>query len=195
VRKICCTIILSFLGACAIAQSIAVINGKPVSQKEFLWVYQKHRPGDGKMSMPQLMSFLNIYIDFKLKVLDARASGLDQDSAYVAEVQAYEKAFLAAKPTSVPTTDYPLVINEYKEALLLFNISEKKIWNIMEDSEADIHNYYSAHSTEYNDQPYEDVKSEVAASYQKQLEKGWVTGLRNKYTVTIDQKTLAKLIR
>jgi len=84
VRKTCCLIILCFFYFGTVAQSVAVINGNPISQKEFVWVYKKHRPGNLKPTMSDLISFLNIYIDFKLKVQDARESGLDKDSTYIA---------------------------------------------------------------------------------------------------------------
>jgi len=195
VRKTCCIVILCFFYAAAAAQSVAVINGKPVDLKEFMWVYQKHRPGSGKTTLTQLISFLNIYVDFKLKVLDACNLQLDKDSTYLAEVKNYEAAFVASLPSDLQQRDHSLVINEYKEALLLFNISERKIWDIMADSESDIHNYYISNVAVYDSKPYDDVKSDVAADYQQQLECNWITALRNKYKVTIDQTALQRLIR
>ena len=194
-RKTCCIVILCFFYAAAAAQSVAVINGKPVELKEFMWVYQKHRPGSGKTTLTQLISFLNIYVDFKLKVIDACNLQLDKDSTYLAEVKNYEAAFVASLPSDLQQRDHSLVINEYKEALLLFNISERKIWDIMADSESDIHNYYTSNVTVYDSKPYDEVKSDVAADFQQQLECNWVTALRNKYKVTIDQTALQRLIR
>ncbi|WP_442590083.1 hypothetical protein ACSBL2_02375 [Pedobacter sp. AW31-3R] len=194
-RKICCITILFFSCAGAVAQSIAVINGSPISQREFIWIYQKHRPGNAKVTATQLISFLNIYIDFKLKVIDAREQGMDKDSTYLAEVQNYEQAFRSSAPVNMLQTDYQLVMNEYKEALLLFNISEKKVWDTISDTGDSIYNYYISHSSDYNGAAYEEVKSEVAADYQQHLECDWVTGLRNKYKVTIDQNAVMKLIR
>lgn len=158
-------------------------------------MYHKHRPEHDKTSITQLISFLNTYIDFKLKVLDARIQGMDKDSTYLADVAHYQLAFHESAPKIILKTDYIMIMNEYKEALLLFNISEKKIWDTMSDSEEHIHNYYMIHSGTYNNAPYEEVKSEVAADYQKQLECDWVTSLRNKYVVTIDQNAVVKLIR
>lgn len=158
-------------------------------------MYQKHRPERDRASITQLISFLNTYIDFKLKVLDATAQGMDKDSTYLADIAHYERAFNASAPQTILKSDYIMIMNEYKEALLLFNISEKKIWDTMGDSEENIYNYYTTHSGNYNEASYEEVKSEVAADYQKQLECDWVTSLRNKYVVTIDQNALVKLIR
>jgi hypothetical protein len=195
VRKTCCIVILCFFYTGAAAQSVAVINGSPVSQKEFVWVYQKHRPGNAEITLTQLISFLNIYIDFKLKVLDARASGMDKDSTYQAEVKSYEQSFHAAANPGIHRTDYELIMNEYKEALLLFNISEKKIWDVMNNSEEEIHGYYNTHAAVYGSKPYLEVQGDVAADYQRELECSWVTSLRNKYVITMDQNTLVKLVR
>lgn len=194
-RKSCCLIILCFFYFGTVAQSVAVVNGKPISQKEFVWIYKKHRPGTTKPTLTELISFLNIYVDFKLKVLDARAAGLDKDSTYLAEVQNYEAALLASMPPEVQKADYSLVTGEYEEALLLFNISQQKIWERIEDSEGTIREYYDAHPEVYAAQPYEEVKSEVAADYQKKIECEWVTTLRKKYTVTMNQPLLQKLAR
>ncbi|MGY0040124.1 hypothetical protein [Pedobacter sp. NJ-S-72] len=58
-----------------------------------------------------------------------------------------------------------------------------------------IHEYYNAHIGNYPSLSYEDSKSEVAQDYQRQLECNWITALRKKYKITIDQNVLNKLIR
>ena len=194
-RKTYCIIVLCFFYFGTVAQSVAVINGQPITQKEFVWIYKKHRPENTKPTLTDLVSFLNIYIDFKLKVMDARESGLDKDSTYIAEVAHYEQALLESVPPEVRKADFSLVTNEYKEALLLFNISQTKIWDRVEDDEDTIKEYYKAHPEAYHAQAFEDIKSEVTADYQKQMECGWVTGLRNKYTIKIDLPLLNRLAR
>lgn len=194
-RKICCITLLCFAGAGAFAQSVAVVNGQPITPAEFAWIYQKHRPATDKITATQLISFLNIYIDFKLKVLDAREQGMDKDSTYLTEVQSYEQALRTAAPAEMLKKDYQLVMNEYKEALLLFNISEKKVWDTISDTDDRIYNYYQVHSAAYNGASYDEVRSQVAADYQQHLECDWVTALRNKYKITIDQQAVMKLIR
>lgn len=194
-RKSCCIIILCFSYFGTVAQSVAAINGKPITQKEFVWIYKKHRPASLKPTLTDLISFLNIYIDFKLKVLDAREAGLDKDSTYLAEVKNYEQALLESVPPELRTADYTLPINEYKDALLLFNISQTKIWDRVEDSEETIKQYYLAHADTYAPSSFEDIKAEVTSDYQKQMECTWVTALRNKHKITIDQALLNKLAR
>lgn len=194
-RKTCCIIILCFSYFGTVAQSVAVVNGKTISQREFVWIYKKHRPGNTRPSLTELVSFLNIYIDFKLKVEDALAAGLDQDSTYKAETSNYEHALLESAPPEAKTADFSLVIKEYKEALLLFNRSQEKIWDRLEDDDNTIHEYYISHRDVYSSKSYDEAKTEVVADYQKKLECDWVTALRNKYKITIDQSILASLIR
>jgi len=195
VRKTYCIIILCFFYFGTVAQSVAVINGKPVSQKEFVWIYKKHRPNNAKPTLTDLISFLNIYIDFKLKVLDAREAGLANDSTYNEEVKNYEKALLASVPAEARTADFSLALNEYKDALLLYNISQTKIWDRLDDSDDTLRKYYDAHKGQYGDKVFDDITTEVAADYQKQIECDWVTGLRKKFPVTVDQALLARLAR
>ncbi|KIO76005.1 hypothetical protein TH53_17450 [Pedobacter lusitanus] len=194
-RKICILLVLCFFYLSTVAQSVAVINGSPVSQKEFVWVYHKHRPENTKPALTDLISFLNIYIDFKLKVLDAREAGLDKDSTYISETRNYEKALLNSAPPEARQADFSLVTKEFNEALLLFNISEKKIWDGAENNDRMVHEYYNAHAENYSSLSYDDCKSEVVQDYQRQLECEWITALRKKYKITIDQGALSKLIR
>ena len=194
-RKICCIVILCFFYFGTVAQSIAVVNDKPISMKEFVWIYKKHRPGNIKPTLTELISFLNIYIDFKLKVEDARAESLDKDSSYIAESGNYEAALRSALPAEAQDADYSLVINEYKDALLLFNISQIKIWDRIAENEDLIQEYYKENRHQYVAKPFDEVQTEVAADYQKKMECDWVISLRNKYKITIDQELLKKLSR
>jgi len=195
VRKTCCIIILCFFYFGTVAQNVAVVNSNPISQKEFVWVYKKHRPGNTQPTLTELISFLNIYIDFKLKVEDARAAGLDKDSTYLADTKNYEDALTSATPPEAQQVDYSLVIREYKEALLLFNISQVKIWDKIGEEEDTIQQYYNTHKQDYSSKLFDEVQTEVTADYQKKIECDWVTSLRNKYKITIDQNLLGKLIR
>ena len=194
-RKTCCIIILCFFYFGTVAQNVAVVNSSPISQKEFVWVYKKHRPGNTQPTLTELISFLNIYIDFKLKVEDARAAGLDKDSTYLADTKNYESALLSSVPAEAQKADYSLVINEYKDALLLFNISQVKIWDRIDEEEDSVQQYYNAHKQDYSSKPFDEVQTEVTADYQKKIECDWVTALRNKYKITIDQQLLGKLVR
>ena len=71
-RKAYCIALLSLFAGTALAQSIAVIDGKPISKKEFIWFYKKNHAGHTNADYQQLENYLNQYINFKLKVLGAK---------------------------------------------------------------------------------------------------------------------------
>jgi hypothetical protein len=135
VRKAYCIIILCLFVAAAFAQNVAIINGKPITNKEFMWFYKKNHGGNANVSYKDLETYLNQYINFKLKVLDAKEMGLDADTAYLSEVKNYETSLSAQKRIAKSSAAYQMIMNEYKEAALMFNVSEIKIWNKSKDDQ------------------------------------------------------------
>lgn len=186
-------ICLLYIGAQA--QNVAVINGKELSLKEFNWLYQRHRPEKSVSSMDDLVSFMNIYIDFKLKVQDALAEKMDQDSSFLAETSNYKTALqkqLKLEPGQVPEK---MLMNELTDALLFYSITAEKIWDKSNQDQAGILHFYQTHHDNYADAAYEDLKDQVTEDYQRELECQWINLLRLKYPVSINQKLLSTLVR
>jgi hypothetical protein len=177
------------------AQNIATVNGKPISCKEFMWVYQKNHGGKSKASLQDMASYLNLYIDFKLKVVDAREMKLDTDTAYLTEVAGYEDALKKQKKISEKDPVYNFIINEYREGVLMFNVSEKKIWSKIQDSEADLHEFYEKNKSNYEGKSFNEVRGQVVSDFQQDQEATWIKGLRTKYTVKINNNELKKLAK
>nr|WP_226904852.1 hypothetical protein [Pedobacter schmidteae] len=100
-----------------------------------MWFYKKNHTGNASVSAKDLETYLNQYINFKLKVLDAKEMGLDTDTAYIAEVKNYEMALEAQKRAAKNSQVYAMIMNEYKDAALMFNVSEIKIWNKAKDDQ------------------------------------------------------------
>jgi len=67
------------------------INDQPVKEEEFLHLYNKSLDvfieGDEK----DLDNYLDLFINYKLKIAEARNLGLDKKSGYVEEISAYRK--------------------------------------------------------------------------------------------------------
>jgi len=166
VRKIYCVAILCLFGTVGFAQNVAIVNGKAIQSKEFIWTYKKNHRGIANVSYEDLIAYLHLYINFKLKVLDAMELKLDKDTSYLAEVKKYETALQAQRRLSEKSAEYTFVMNEYKEAVLMFNISELKIWNKAQDGEA-----------------------------QLKLEQEWINALRNKYTIKVNQQQIKKMAK
>lgn len=174
---------------------MASINGKSISSKEFIWVYKKNHSGNANASLSDLTAYLDLYINFKLKVLDAKASGLDEEMSYKAEIDGYENALKAQKKSLPKNTEYSFIMNEYKEGVLMFNISEKKVWNKSSDDESKLQEFYRSHLNNYQNHDFENVRMQVISDYQQELEKEWIKTLKTKYTVKINNEELRRLAK
>lgn len=194
-RKAYCSIILSLFVSGAVAQNVATVNGKAIGNKEFMWFYKKNHFGNANAAMADLTSYLDLYVNFKLKVIDAKEAGLDRDTAYLAEIKNYEAALRNQKRISKGSAEYGYMINEYKEAVLMFNISEAKIWNKSQADESQLRSFYDKNTAKYTQNSYEDAKAQVLADYQQSLEEEWIAVLRKKYPVKVNQDELRKLAK
>ncbi|MCB9034900.1 MAG: peptidylprolyl isomerase [Chitinophagales bacterium] len=73
------------------------VGGKPVTQSEFEYIYTKNNfNNQANYSKQSLDDYLNLYINFRLKVEEALALGLDKDEKLNAELNTYEKQLLNA---------------------------------------------------------------------------------------------------
>lgn len=160
-----------------------------------MWVYKKNHGGVASASYADLVAYLDLYINFKLKVIDARAMGLDADTAYKTEINGYENALKAQKKTSPKNLEYAFIMNEYREGVLMFNISEKKIWSKVWDNENKLREFYSSNSANYGNKGFDEVRGQVIADYQQSLENEWIKILRAKYTVKINDEELRHLAK
>jgi len=194
VRKLYCILLLSGISFFTFAQNVASVNGKPISSKEFMWVYKKNH-GATHAAYHDLADYLHLYINFKLKVADARANGLDSDTAYRKEISGYENALKTQRKASPKNAEYNFVVNEYREGVLMFNISEKKIWSKISDDEPALMAYYHVNNANYKGKAYDEVRAQVIADYQQRLEDEWINTLKTKYPVKINEEELKKLAK
>ncbi|NQX42739.1 hypothetical protein SAMN05421820_11217 [Pedobacter steynii] len=194
-RKTYCIIIFSLTFAGAFAQNVASINGKPVGSKEFMWVYKKNHSGVANAAFKELEDYLNLYLNFKLKVLDAIEMGFDKDTAYLTEIKNYEAALRTRKKISNTKATYSMVLNEYKNAVLMFNISELKVWDKAQNDEDQLRSFYERNKLFYKDGSFEELKGKIINDYQDVLEREWVVALRKKYPVKVYEAELRKLAK
>lgn len=194
VRKAYCLFVFSFMYGISFAQNVAVVNGKSISTKEFMWAYKKSHNGNMSTAYDTLQTYLNLYINFKLKVLDARDMGLDKSASYQEEIKTYEDALNAHKKVGVSNKDRDFLLNEYREGVLMFNVSEQKIWSRAQEDEQAINDFYNKNQKNYS-KPLNEVRGEVIADYQQNLEENWLKSLKQKYQVRINENELKKLAR
>lgn len=194
VKKAYSLFVFCFIYSLSFAQNVAVVNGKSISAKEFMWAYKKSHDGNGSVSYDTLQAYLNLYINFKLKVLDAREMGLDKNADYQEEIKTYEDALASHKKAGVSNKDHDFLLNEYREGVLMFNVSEQKIWNKAQEDEQAINEFYAKNQKNYN-KPLSDVRGAVIADYQLSLEEKWLKSLKQKYQIKINESELKRLAK
>ena len=195
VRKVCCIFVFCFFTLSSFAQNVAAVNGKSISSKEFMWVYKKNHAGNANATQQELAAYLDLYINFKLKVLDAKANNLDTDTAYKKEINGYENALKAQKKTSPKKIEYDFIMNEYREGVLMFNISELKIWSKVQDNESNLLDFYNKNKANYVGKSFYEVRGFVINDYQQHLESEWIKNLRTKYNIKVNTDELKKLAK
>ena len=195
VNKACLLIFFLIFGSLLHAQDVAIINGKPIAAGEFLWVYKKNNTSDKKLNYKEIAAYLDLYVNFKLKVAEARVLGLDLEDSYKEEIAIYEDALKKQKKTAQKPEDYAHIMNEYREGVLMFNICEQKFWNKVADDEKQLTAFYGANTKKYKGKKFEEIRGQVIGDYQQQLEKDWIKELRLKYEIKINQAALKKLAK
>ena len=67
---------------------LMTINGKPVSAEEFLYIYEKNNQA-GALDPKTMDEYLDMFINFKLKVVEAESQGIDTTEAFKKELKGY----------------------------------------------------------------------------------------------------------
>ena len=89
-RKAFLFVALAALSMTAAAQNetLMTINGKPVSAEEFLYIYEKNNQA-GAIDPKTMDEYLDMFINFKLKVAEAESQGIDTTEAFKKELKGY----------------------------------------------------------------------------------------------------------
>ena len=67
---------------------LMTINGKPVTAEEFLYIYEKNNQA-GAVDPKTMDEYLDMFINFKLKVAEAEAQGIDTTESFKKELKGY----------------------------------------------------------------------------------------------------------
>ena len=76
------------IAAFAQSETLMTINGKPVSAEEFLYIYEKNNQA-GAIDPKTMDEYLDMFINFKLKVTEAETQGIDTTEAFKKELKGY----------------------------------------------------------------------------------------------------------
>ena len=71
--------------------NVIEVDGTGVSTKEFLYVYNKNNLNNVPEGREEIRDYLDLFINFKLKVREAEFLGLDKDSSFIKELSGYQK--------------------------------------------------------------------------------------------------------
>ena len=70
------------------SETLMTINGKNVSAEEFLYIYEKNNQA-GALDPKTMEEYLDMFINFKLKVAEAESQGIDTTEAFKKELKGY----------------------------------------------------------------------------------------------------------
>jgi peptidyl-prolyl cis-trans isomerase SurA len=96
--------------------------------------------------------------------------------------------------------EYKELIEEYHQGMMLFEMTNEKIWNVSLKDTAKLEEYYEKIKFNYldntgNPKPYETIKATVLTEYQNELEKEWINGLKEKYPVWINEELFMSIMK
>ncbi|MBR1769567.1 MAG: peptidylprolyl isomerase [Bacteroidales bacterium] len=102
--------VLIFLSALAFAQKeddvVLEIQGEKISATEFMKMYNRNNAfRSSVLDKEDLKNYLDLYINYKLKLLQAKEEGLDTTKAFKEEVETYRKQMTQPYINDVSITD------------------------------------------------------------------------------------------
>ena len=94
-KKIIYTVVIALVSFNALAQetsrTLLTIGGEEVSVDDFLSIYNKNRAVGEAIDPKTLDEYVDLFINFKLKVKEAEALGMDTVPSFIKELQGYRK--------------------------------------------------------------------------------------------------------
>ncbi len=121
------------MGLSAIAQNsdvLMTIGNEKVSKSEFEYVFKKNNKNSDKADEKSLREYLDLYINFKLKVIEAKSLGMDTVSSFKKELAGYRKQLAAPYLTDKEVNErliseaYTRLQKEIRASHILINCAE-----------------------------------------------------------------------
>ena len=108
---------------------LMTIAGTPVTKAEFEKVYRKNNNKEGAYDMKDLREYLDLYINYKLKVKEAEEEKLDTSQTFINELKGYRKQLAQPYMTDKEVTDglireaYDRLQKDVRASHILLNIA------------------------------------------------------------------------
>lgn len=117
---------------------VMTIDGREVSADEFQYLYTKNKSESSVATTPR--EYANLFALFKMKVMEAEACGIDTTASFKQELEYYY--------SSIPADDQKLR-NEYRDGMLLFEISDRRVWQKSVNDIEGLGNFFDANRDRY----------------------------------------------
>jgi len=111
-------------------EPLFIINEKPVATDEFIYLYRKnHQQSTDEFTKEKIEEYLNLFINYKLKVEEALSRGMDTTASFRKEFQTYRDELLkpympdAKVIDSMVALTYDRLKEEVKAAHILVQLS------------------------------------------------------------------------
>jgi len=108
---------------------LMTIAGNPVTKSEFEKVYRKNNNKEGAYDMKDVREYLDLYINYKLKVKEAEEEKLDTSLTFINELKGYRKQLAQPYMTDKDVTDglikeaYDRMQKDVRASHILLNLS------------------------------------------------------------------------
>jgi peptidyl-prolyl cis-trans isomerase SurA len=116
------------------APTLFTVNGKDVSAAEFIYLYKKnHQNAEQDYTAEKIQEYLDLYVNFKLKVEEARQRGMDATPAFKKEFNQYKeelrKPYLPGNnlTDSLVKITYDRLKNEVRASHILVAVSNEAL--------------------------------------------------------------------
>ncbi len=113
------------------AQILFTVNKKPVTTDEFIYLYKKnHQNKTEDFTSEKIQEYLDLFINFKLKVEEAKARGLDTTQSFIREFNQYKEELRKPYLPDTKLTDslvrltYNRMKEEVKASHILINLKQ-----------------------------------------------------------------------
>lgn len=111
------------------AQNLFTVNKKAVTTDEFIYLYKKNHQNKAEdFTSEKIQEYLDLFINFKLKVEEAKARGLDTTQAFIREFNQYKEELRKPYLPDTKLTDslvrltYDRMKDEVKASHILINV-------------------------------------------------------------------------
>ncbi len=93
-------------------------------------------------------------------------------------------------------SDLKILIQNYKNEILVKNITKQKVWFPATNSQFNLLEFYQKNRNKYDKNvDFENLKFNVVADYKAHLKADWERNLRSEYKIEISQSTLNKIVQ